>query len=81
MSIRQPAMSRHEKSPVEDAACLHCECLTYHESWCITQNADVRYAFQVAVYPNLLTLQDRLILHALGVTWSNSKQPATPPAL
>jgi hypothetical protein len=70
---RQP-VSRHNQQSVEDAACLHCERVTRHEHWCLTQSADVRYAFQVAVYPNLLTLQDSLILHALGVSWDGKKR-------
>lgn len=28
-----------------DSACAHCEGVIRHEPWCITQNADVRYAF------------------------------------
>ena len=40
----------------------------------ITQSADVRYAFQVALYPNHLTLHDHLILHALGVSWNKNKR-------
>ena len=76
MSIHQQVIRRHEKKLVASERCLHCECLTDHQPWCITQNPDVRYAFTVAVYPNLLTLQDSLILHALGVTWTK-KSPAT----
>ena len=76
MSIHQQVIPRHEKKLGASERCLHCECLTDHQPWCITQNPDVRYAFTVAVYPNLLTLQDSLILHALGVTWTK-KSPAT----
>ena len=76
MSIHQQVIPRHEKKLVASERCLHCECLTDHQPWCITQNPGVRYAFTVAVYPNLLTLQDSLILHALGVTWTK-KSPAT----
>ena len=76
MSIHQQVVSRHERKLVASKRCRHCECLTDHQPWCITQNPDVRYAFTITVYPNLLTLQDSLILHALGVTWAK-KSPAT----
>lgn len=68
MSIHQQVIPRHARKLVVSERCRHCECLADHQPWCITQNPDVRYAFTVAVYPNLLTLQDSLILHALGVT-------------
>jgi hypothetical protein len=73
MPVHKQAVLRHEQQSVEDAACLHCERVTRHEHWCITQNAEVRYAFQVAAYPQMLTLQDSLILHALGVAWNTKK--------
>jgi len=68
-AYKQP-VSRHQQKSIEDAACLHCEGVTRHKHWCLTQNAEVRYALQAAVYPQLLTLQDSLILHALGVSWN-----------
>jgi len=71
MSTYQQVTPRHEKKVVAaEERCIHCERVSDHEHWCITQNPDVRYAFTVAVYPNLLTLQDSLMLHALGVTWN-----------
>jgi hypothetical protein len=41
------------------------------------QSASVRYAFQVASQPSQLTLQDSLILHALGVAWNGKKREVT----
>ena len=76
MSIHQQVVSRHERKLVATKRCRHCECRTDHQPWCITQNPDVRYAFMITVYPNLLTIQDSLILHALGVTWAK-KLPVT----
>ena len=71
MSVSQQVTPRREKKAVaSEERCIHCERVSDHEHWCITQSADVRYAFSVAVYPNYLTLQDSLILHALGVTWN-----------
>jgi hypothetical protein len=69
MPAYKQSVPRFAQPSIADVTCLHCERVTRHEHWCLTQNADVRYAFQAAIYPHLLTLQDSLILHALGVTW------------
>jgi hypothetical protein len=37
--------------------------------WCITRNQRVYYAYGTVLEPDTLTLTDRLILHALGVSW------------
>ncbi len=73
MPIPKQPVLRHENQYSADSACAHCEGIIRHEPWCLTQSADVRYAFQVALYPNHLSLQDHLILHALGVTWDAKK--------
>jgi len=70
---KQPVL-HHENQYNADSSCAHCEGVIRHERWCLTQNADVRYAFQVALYPKHLTLQDSLILHALGVSWNGDKR-------
>ena len=49
-------------------ACEHCGGVVRHEKWCITVDALVQYAYTVVVEPEKLTLKDRLILHALGVS-------------
>ena len=54
----------------EGPTCDHCASVIGHEPWCITCNAVVRYAYEVVSRENLLTLEDELILHALGVDWS-----------
>lgn len=51
------------------STCEHCGGVVSHEKWCITCDALVRYAYATAQDPEKLTLRDRLILHALGVTW------------
>lgn len=51
------------------AACEHCEGIIRHESWCITVDPVVYYAYQVVADPGKLTAGDALILHSLGVTW------------
>jgi len=58
-----------------DAACLHCGGCIQHEAWCSTQNINVRYAFQIAAHPEILSVQDDLILHALGVKWNSDLSP------
>jgi hypothetical protein len=52
-----------------ESACVYCEGIVRHESWCVTQSDNVHYAFQAVSNPNELSLGDHLILHALGVAW------------
>jgi hypothetical protein len=54
------------------AACEHCDGIIRHESWCITVDPVVRYAYEVVLEPSKLTVADSIILHALGVAWVNS---------
>jgi hypothetical protein len=63
----------HSNKYSADLACGHCDGVIRHEPWCITQNASVRYAYQVITDPTHLSLADHLILHALGVTWTAQK--------
>ena len=58
-------------------ACEHCGGMVRHERWCITCDAFVQYAYGVVLDPEKLTLCDRLILHALGVSWKNNACQAT----
>jgi hypothetical protein len=70
MSIDQQNESAGSNQYVQGSICNHCAGFAGHEPWCITRNAIVRYAFGLVVRASLLTLQDELILHALGVQWS-----------
>jgi hypothetical protein len=63
----------HSNRYCAQAACEHCEGIVHHESWCITVDRMVYYAYQVVLDPDKLTLADSLILHALGVAWENNK--------
>ena len=56
-----------------ELTCGHCDGVTGHEPWCITQNASVQYAYQVITDPAQLSVEDHLILHALGVAWMAKK--------
>ena len=51
-------------------ACPHCLSVHGHESWCAMRVPTVQYAFEILSEPRKLTLGDALILHSLGVTWS-----------
>jgi hypothetical protein len=63
----------HSNRYSAQAACEHCEGIVRHESWCITVDRTVYYAYQVVMDPDKLTLADSLILHALGVAWESKK--------
>jgi hypothetical protein len=63
----------HSNQYSADSACVHCEGVVRHESWCLEQNADVQYAYQAVSEPDLLSLGDQLNLHALGVAWTTEK--------
>ena len=73
MSLSEQSVWWHDNQYSADSGCAHCEGIVSHEAWCSSENARVRYAFDVALHPDHLTTQDILILHALGVIWSDSK--------
>jgi hypothetical protein len=60
----------HRNKYAADSACVHCEGIIRHESWCATQNISVHYAYQAVQDPNDLSLGDYFVLHALGVAWA-----------
>ena len=62
----------HSNQHTADSACPHCEGVVGHESWCITDNRTVAYAYQVAVDADKLSVPDQIILHALGVAWKQN---------
>lgn len=62
----------HSNRYSADAACEHCGGVIRHEPWCITRDPLVYYAYEIVADPSKLTLQDALILHSLGATWSAS---------
>ena len=65
---------QHENQYTADSACSHCSGVDSHEPWCSTTNSNVRYAFQAVLYPDRLTIQDGLILHALGAVWEGKNR-------
>jgi hypothetical protein len=62
----------HSNQYTAETQCTHCAGNVYHEPWCISQNKVVAYAYGTVLDANRLTVEDRLILHALGVSWKNN---------
>lgn len=52
------------------SACGHCDGVIRHEPWCKTQNTSVHYAYLIVTDPAHLSVEDCLILHALGAAWT-----------
>lgn len=52
------------------AACEHCSGVIRHESWCITANPLVFYAYEAVLDADKLSVGDVLVLHSLGVVWT-----------
>jgi hypothetical protein len=70
MPVQNELPLRYSNQHSADSACGHCNGVNRHEPWCMTQNASVQYAYQVALDPDRLSPGDRLILHALGAAWT-----------
>jgi hypothetical protein len=51
------------------SGCGHCGGMVRHENWCITCDPEVQYAYEIVLDPGRMTIGDRIILHALGVSW------------
>jgi hypothetical protein len=61
----------HSNKYSADSACEHCEGIIRHEPWCITENLNVRYAYDAFLDASKLAQSDHLILHALGAVWQD----------
>lgn len=72
MSLITPAKLYHANRYTAESACEHCRGIVRHESWCITRNAAVLQAYEYVLDAEKLPLHDRLILHALGVSWTTN---------
>lgn len=72
MPVQNQLPLRHSNQYSPDSACGHCDKVNCHETWCITQNASVQYAYCAVSDPSRLSLGDRLILHALGTAWTTN---------
>jgi hypothetical protein len=60
----------HSNQYSAESACVHCDGVIRHESWCVTQSGNVYYAFQAVADASQLSPGDELMLHALGVAWA-----------
>ncbi len=70
MPVAEAKKWYHSNQYSADSKCEHCAGVVRHESWCATQNAVVAYAYLTAAGAAPLSVQDTLILHALGVAWA-----------
>lgn len=50
-------------------ACEHCEGVVRHESWCVSESPAIYYAWAIVHYSGIVTEEDRIHLHGLGVAW------------
>jgi hypothetical protein len=73
MPTQEATTWRHSNKYSAETACEHCEGVVRHEPWCITRSPEVFYAYGAVLNADRLTEGDRLILHALGVTWVDNK--------
>ena len=76
MPVQDHLPSSHSNRYSADSACGHCDGVIRHELWCITQNTSVQYAYQAVSDPDHLSAGDKLILHALGATWTAKRVPS-----
>ena len=74
-SLMNPGDRRTKSSALGEGGgsiCEHCGRIFGHQPWCLTRNAAVTYAFAAALDMCELTPEDRLYLHALGVSWPSN---------
>lgn len=69
--MNNPDSSRNSRHNA--IACDRCQGVTEHEPWCVTQDPRVCYAYEIVTHASKLTFIDTLILHSLGVTWSDAQ--------
>lgn len=55
------------------AVCEFCDGIIRHEPWCIEKCAEVRYAYEIILKPELITESDLCALHGMGVTYCSIK--------
>ena len=59
----------HTNKYTAEAACEECGGVVRHAYWCAVCNPAVAYAYEIVRNGSKLTIEDQLILHALGVAW------------
>ena len=73
MFANSAAKWHHSNQYNAASECEHCGGVIRHQRWCITCDPLVQYAYGVVLDAEKLTLRDRLILHALGVSWATNQ--------
>lgn len=73
MPLPQQTRIYHSNRYSANSACLHCRGIIRHETWCVSRNPTVSYAYNAVLGRGDLTAQDHLILHALGVAWDEGE--------
>lgn len=63
--------THHQNQTNVATGCAHCLGVQGHEPWCATRDPKVKYAYDIVTEPLKLTIGDSLILHSLGVSWSD----------
>lgn len=69
MSAVTPPKWYHANQYTAESACPDCGGVVRHAYWCPACNPAVAYAFEIVRNTSRVSLEDRLILHALGVSW------------
>ncbi len=59
----------HANKYAAEAACEECGGVVRHAPWCALCNPVMAYANEILQDGSKLSIQDQLILHALGVAW------------
>ena len=59
-------------------ACEFCDGVIRHAFWCIQENPAVMYAYEAFLDASKLLQSDHLLLHALGVTWTDFARKTQP---
>lgn len=67
---KAPTTWFHSNRYSVQSECEHCGGTIRHETWCVTLNSSVFYAYQIVSEPSALSLGDAIILHSLGATWT-----------
>ena len=64
----------HANKSNSGTACPYCEGIFEHAGWCVTQHAEVGYAYRIVADASEMTAGDALILHSLGVSWVDCRR-------
>jgi hypothetical protein len=63
----------HSNKYAANTECENCKGIIRHEPWCIAENPNVLYAYEVVLHPNKLSVEDSMRLHGMGSIWDACK--------